>query len=81
MELHERLGYGVLVGAALILAWRVLLRDSGGPRSRWAAWLALGLVCGGMAYGAFLGGRMVYEYGVGGSYGRSSGIEVVGHRH
>lgn len=81
MELHERMGYGVLIGSSLLLAGRVLLRDSLGPRSRWAAWLLLGLVCAGMAFGAHLGGRMVYEFGVGGSYGRSSGIEVVGHEH
>lgn len=77
MEIHERVGYLVLLGGALLLAWRVLLRDSGGRRSRWAAWLALGLLCAGMAYGAHLGGRMVYEFGVGGSYGHTSGIEVV----
>ena len=81
MGIHERVGYLVLLGGVLILAWRVLLRDSGGPRSRWAAWLALGMVCAGMAYGAHLGGRMVYEFGVGGSYGRTSGIEVVGYGH
>ena len=77
MELHEKMGYLVLIGAVLVLAWRVLTGGSVGPRSRWAAWLALGLVCGGMVYGAYLGGRMVYEFGVGGTYGHSSGIEVV----
>ncbi|MBI3323616.1 MAG: DUF2231 domain-containing protein [Candidatus Omnitrophica bacterium] len=81
MELHERLGYGVLILGALLLAWRILTRDSTGQRSRWAAWLFLGLICAGMAFSAHLGGRMVYEFGVGGSYGRSSGIEVVGHKH
>ena len=81
MAIHERVGYLVLLGGVLILAWRLFLRDSGGRLAQWAAWLLLGLLCAGMAYGAHLGGRMVYEFGVGGSYGHTSGIEVVGHRH
>lgn len=81
MSLHERLGYGVLIMASAILAWRLIARDALRPQARWAALLLLGLACSVMGLGAHLGGRMVYEFGVGGSYGRSSGIEVVGHEH
>ena len=81
MELHERIGYAVLIGAALLLAWRLAARGSMGPRPRWAAWVMLAVVCGTMAFGAHLGGRLVYEFGVGGSYGRSSGIEVAEPEH
>lgn len=78
MELHERLGYVVLGLAGLVLAWRLLARDRLVGRARWAAWALLLAACGTMAWGAHLGGRMVYELGVGGSYGRgSTGIEVV----
>lgn len=75
MELHERIGYVILAGSAILLIWRLAARGS--TRFRWAGWLLLAALCGTMAYGAHLGGRLVYEFGVGGSYGRSSGIEVV----
>lgn len=75
MTLHERIGYGVLAAAAVLLGWRFLV---GSSRARqWMGWGLLAVVCGAMAYGAHLGGRLVYELGVGGSYGRSAGIEVV----
>lgn len=77
MQTHERIGYGVLVMAAAVLVWRLSARDVLGPRARWVALLLLGLTCSAMGLGAHLGGRMVYEFGVGGSYGHSSGIEVV----
>lgn len=87
MTLHERLGYVVLALAAGIVGWRLLKRDALSRRGRWMSWGLLGLACGVLAFGAHLGGRMVYEFGVGGSYGRSGGIEVTGdkeavpHRH
>ena len=79
MELHEYIGYGVLAGSVAILGWRYLSRGSRGRQ--WAGWGLLAVLCGGMAYSAHLGGRLVYEYGVGGSYGRSSGIEVIEPEH
>ncbi len=77
MELHERLGYVVLTLVVTLATWRLVTRDRLTHRVRWVAWAALALTCGVMAFSAHLGGRMVYEFGVGGIYGRSSGIEVV----
>jgi len=76
MELHERLGYGVLALMVLIAGCRLLTRDRISRKMRWLLWLVFAAACGVMAFGAHLGGRMVYEFGVGGSYGRSSGIEI-----
>ncbi len=77
MELHERLGYLVLGIATAVLGWRLVKADSLSNRSRWVVWLFLLAACGVMVFSAHLGGRMVYEFGVGGSYGRSGGIQVV----
>ncbi len=77
MELHERLGYVVLTLSATIAGWRLFKGDRLGRRSRWLLWGLLTCAVGLMAFSAYLGGRMVYEFGVGGSYGRSSGVEVV----
>ncbi len=79
MVLHERLGYVVLGMAVLVIGWRLWVRDRLSVRSRRMAWALLGIACGIMAFSAHLGGRMVYEFGVGGSYGRSGGIEVIDH--
>lgn len=79
MTLHERIGYVVLAGSALLLGWRFLARSSRGWQ--WAGWGLLAALCGTIAYSAHLGGRLVYEFGVGGSYGRSSGIEVAEPEH
>lgn len=77
MERHESVGYIVLSLAVLLLGWRVMTQDRLTGRTRWVAWGLLGLICGIMAFGAHLGGRLVYEYGVGGAYGRqASQIEV-----
>ena len=76
MKLHERLGYGVLALMVLIAGCRLLMRDRISRRMRWLLWLVLAAACGVMAFGAHLGGRMVYEFGVGGSYGHTSGIVI-----
>ncbi|MBI3616498.1 MAG: DUF2231 domain-containing protein [Candidatus Omnitrophica bacterium] len=76
MELHENLGYVVLSLAVLVAGWRLWARDRLSVKSRWIAWALLGSACGIMAFSAHLGGRLVYEFGVGGVYGRSGGIEV-----
>ena len=76
MELHERLGYGVLALMVLIAGCRLVTRDRISRRMRWLLWLVLAAACGVMAFGAHLGGRMVYEFGVGGSYGHHSGIVI-----
>lgn len=76
MELHERLGYAVLVVVALTVGWRLVTRDHLNRKTRWLLWVLLAVACGLMGFGAHLGGRMVYEFGVGGSYGHTSGIIV-----
>ena len=77
MEKHERLGYLILALALLITGWRLLTKDRLPAPSRWLAWVMLAVTCGTMAFSAHLGGRLVYEFGVGGSYGRSGEIEMV----
>jgi len=76
MSLHRNLGYGVVVLALGVAGWRLMGWDQLKRSARWAAWALLAVACGMMAFGAHLGGRLVYEFGVGGSYGRSSGIVV-----
>ena len=76
MELHERLGSLVLSLVAVIAGWRLIAKDRFRGGFRWVSWGLLAIVCGTMAFSAYLGGRMVYEFGVGGSYGRSGGIAV-----
>ena len=70
MEVHERLGITTLTLGSVVAGWRLLARDRLGPRQRWLA-LALMLVMAcTVSYGAYLGGRLVYEFGVGGTFGR-----------
>lgn len=81
MTQHERLGYVVLCLAGTAVSWRLATRGSARPRDRWIGWGVLAALVATLATGAHLGGRLVYEYGVGGVYGRSTGIEVVTHQH
>lgn len=76
MQLHERLGYVVLGLAVTVIGWRFSTRDRLSNRSRRAAWFLLAVACGTMAFAAHLGGRLVYEFGVGGIYGRAHGIQI-----
>ena len=78
MELHEHLGYVILALVSLVTIWRLVRKDSLSIRTRWVVWSVLAVACGTMVFSANLGGRMVYEFGVGGSFGRSvGGIEIV----
>ncbi len=77
MDLHEKLGYGILGTALFLAVWRLAAKDKLGKRARWISWGLLAALCGVVAFSAHLGGRLVYEFGVGGGYGRSSGIQVV----
>ena len=70
MELHERVGILVLVHATILslwwllsLRWPVLFRRTL-YLALWALLVAL------LSFGAHLGGRLVYEFGVGGPFGR-----------
>ncbi|MCM8812173.1 MAG: DUF2231 domain-containing protein [Candidatus Omnitrophica bacterium] len=70
MSLHEKLGYVVLGLCSAVLAWRLLRKDRLKTAYRWLAWGLLLAACGVMVFSAHLGGRLVYEFGVGGIYGR-----------
>ena len=69
MELHERLGITTLVLGLMTTSWRLRYRDRLTPRSRTLTFLTMLAMTGTLAYGAHLGGRLVYEFGVGGPFG------------
>lgn len=81
MELHRKLGIATLVIGSLTLSWRLFKRDRLTTRARRLTLLAMLVIVGTLGYGAHLGGRLVYEFGVGSTFGRSAGIEVVPHAH
>jgi len=71
MELHERLGIATLILGGLVVAWRLWKRDRLGRRARIATVGLMFAIAGTLGYGAHLGGRLVYEFGVGGPFGQS----------
>lgn len=81
IELHRKLGIATLVIGGLVVGWRLFKRDRVTSRARVLTLCVMLAMAATLSLGAHLGGRLVYEFGVGGSYGRSSGIEVVGHEH
>lgn len=74
MELHRKLGITTLILGALVVAWRLWKHDQLGGCARLLALLAMLGMTGTLTYGAHLGGRLVYEFGVGGSFGRSAPV-------
>ena len=66
MELHERLGITTLVLGLGVSAWRWKARDRMTPRQRILMLAAMFLITCTVSVGAYLGGRLVYEFGVGG---------------
>ena len=70
MQLHERLGISTLILGLVGAGGRLLFRDHLTSRWRLVAMLVAVGMLGTLSYGAYLGGRMVYEFGVGGSFGR-----------
>jgi uncharacterized membrane protein len=71
MALHKRLGIATLVLGLMAASWRLAKRDCLTPRGRVATLLLAAVMVGTLAWGAHLGGRLVYEFGVGGAFGRS----------
>ncbi len=70
IELHERMGIITLILGLMWLGWRIMKRDRLGPAARLAS-LALGAaMVSTLTVGAYLGGRLVYEFGVGGTFGQ-----------
>ena len=69
MQLHERLGIITLILGLMTVAWRLRYRDQLSTRSRVVILLAMLIMASTITFGAYLGGRLVYEFGVGGSFG------------
>ncbi|MBI4341652.1 MAG: DUF2231 domain-containing protein [Candidatus Omnitrophica bacterium] len=81
MELHRKLGIATLVLGALVMVWRLWKRDRLGGPARALTLLLMLTMSGTLAYGAHLGGRLVYEFGAGGSFGKSQPIPIEAHEH
>ena len=72
ITLHERLGFCTLSLGIVGSGVRLLRRDRFGSLARAVTMiLALAMVTT-ISWGAYLGGRLVYELGVGGSFGRQA---------
>ncbi len=69
MALHKRLGITTLILGIMAIAVRLRYRDQLSPRARMLTVLIMLAMTGTLAYGASLGGRLVYEFGVGGLFG------------
>ena len=70
MQLHERLGISTLILGLMGTGYRLARRDALSARARLFTLLLALAMTGTLSFGAYLGGRMVYEFGVGGSFGR-----------
>ena len=81
MELHRKLGIATLILGSLAVVWRLWRRDQLGCWARRLALLMMLGMTGTLAYGAHLGGRLVYEFGVGGAFGRSDAASPHERRH
>jgi len=69
MELHERLGITTLSLGLVIAGVRFARKDQLTPRGRLVILIAMMIMAGTLTFGAYLGGRLVYEFGVGGRFG------------
>ena len=72
MELHERLGKITLALALMAVSWRVAKRDRLSARARVITSLLMLAMAMTLAWGGYLGGRLVYEFGVGGRFGAAA---------
>ena len=64
MTLHKRLGITTLILGVLASGLRLLTRDQLSPRRRALAYVLMLAMASTVAYGGYLGGRLVYELGV-----------------
>ncbi len=72
LEVHERLGISTFVLGLLSVSWRLARRDRLTPRARAVTMVLMGAMLGTLTWGAHLGGRLVYEFGVGGTFGAAA---------
>ena len=70
MQLHKRLGITTLILGMMVTSWRWSKRDQLSQRARLLTVVGMLVMASTISLGAYLGGRMVYEFGVGGSFGR-----------
>ena len=70
MERHEHLGYATLSLSALLAVYRWWKQDQLTGRARLVTIIGMLILATTISVGAYLGGRMVYEFGVGGVFGR-----------
>ena len=80
MELHRKLGLTTLILGTSVLIWRLWRRDQLTRRTRLVLLAILLVATGTLSYGAHLGGRLVYEFGVGGQFGDPA-HEALPHQH
>lgn len=81
MELHRKLGIATLILGSLAVIWRLWQRDTLGGLARTLTLLLMLVMTGTLAFGAHLGGRLVYEFGVGGSFGKTQPASIEEHEH
>ena len=79
MELHRKLGLATLILGTLVLVWRLWWRDQLSRQVRLMLLAVLLAMAGTLSYGAHLGGRLVYEFGVGGPFGASTPVGTPHH--
>lgn len=70
MDFHKRLGFVTLSLAAVVTAIRLIRRDQLPTWARAITLAIMGTLVGSVIWGAYLGGRLVYEFGVGGPFGK-----------
>ena len=69
IQIHKRLGISTLILGIMVVTVRLLKRDQLSPRARVATLVAMVAMAATLSLGGYLGGRLVYEFGVGGSFG------------
>ena len=69
MALHERLGITTFILSLMVTAWRWRTHDQLTPRARAVTLAAMLAIATTVSVGGYLGGRLVYEFGVGGRFG------------
>ncbi|MBI2174489.1 MAG: DUF2231 domain-containing protein, partial [Candidatus Omnitrophica bacterium] len=70
MERHKQLGFITLALAILLAGWRLVRKDHLNLRARVISFLLLGVLTLSVSFGAYLGGKLVFELGVGTTSGQ-----------
>jgi len=71
IEWHKKLGISTLILGLMTVSWRLVKRDALTARARLVTSVLSLAMLGTLACGAHLGGRLVYEFGVGGTFGQA----------